>query len=302
MDNLHLLYLEEFDMGNAKFYYYPQPEGASRHLVEIDMGEALGELQSSFEHDTVDAITQSGGIFRSVSKGGEVVTIQRDRMNLGEDLAIIFDGLQNHLDRGYSCMFSSDHAKSWAASCIPSPTGGSFTVDVGDAVFSPITGTTVAGSSIVPVAGDYVVLETDSPPYIREVKKIESISVSAATGGTITFTRRIAFDYTGRMVFCRWYRFFPVLKRASDIGSPIVTNEGGRLFSLSLSLVVDYELLFANYNGNGESIPLTEATPATGDLPNTQGTFSLDTSRGVSVDTRDPRMKVGSPYYSRLID
>ena len=60
-------------MGNAKFFYYPQPDG--RHLVEINMGEALGELQSVFTHDAVDAITQAGGIYRSVSRGAEFVTL-----------------------------------------------------------------------------------------------------------------------------------------------------------------------------------------------------------------------------------
>ena len=56
-------------MGNAKFFYYPQPDG--RHLVEIDMQELIAELQSDISHDAVDGITQGGGIFRSVGRGGE---------------------------------------------------------------------------------------------------------------------------------------------------------------------------------------------------------------------------------------
>ena len=149
--------------GQRKVFYYPQPDG--RHLVEIDMGEALGELQSTIQHDAVDAITQSGGIYRSVSRGAEFVNIQRDRMQLGEDLAVQFEALQNHLDRGFSCMAVSDHAKAWAASAIPSPNGGDYVISVGNAVFTDITGTTVDGSSLVPVAGDYLVIETDSPPW-----------------------------------------------------------------------------------------------------------------------------------------
>ncbi len=263
-------------MGNAKFYYYPQPDG--RHLVEIDMGEALGELQSNFAHDAVDAITQAGGIYRSVSRGAEFVTIQRDRMQLGEDLAIRFRALQNHLDRGFSCMFTADHSKAWAASCIPSPTAGDFTINVGDAVFSSITGTTVNGSSLVPVAGDYVAIETDSPPLVHEVGEVSSASLTMGTGGSITFQNRVAFDYSGRMAFARWYRFWPILKRPQeDIGTPMITNEGGRLFSLSVRLVVDYEAMFAFYNGEGETVALTEPSPSSGDLANTDGSFTLDT-------------------------
>lgn len=263
-------------MGNAKFFYYPQPDG--RHLVEIDMGEALGELQSVFTHDAVDAITQAGGIYRSVSRGAEFVTIQRDRMQLGEDLAVQFRALQNHLDRGFSCMFTADHAKAWAASCIPSPTAGDFTINVGDAVFSSITGTAVGGSSLVPVAGDYVAIDTDSPPLVHEVGEVQSASLTMASGGSITFQNRVCFDYAGRMAFARYYRFWPVLKRPQeDIGSPMITNEGGRLFSLSVRLVVDYEAMFAFYNGEGETVPLAEASPASGDLSNNEGSFTLDT-------------------------
>ena len=271
-------------MGNAKFFYYPQPDG--RHLVEIDMGEALGELQSTVQHDAVDAITQSGGIYRSVSRGAEFVNIQRDRMQLGEDLAVQFEALQNHLDRGFSCMAVSDHAKAWAASAIPSPNGGDNVISVGNAVFTDITGTTVDGSSLVPVAGDYLVIETDSPPLVREVVEVSSASLDMTTGGTITLVNPVSFDYTGRKVFVRWYRFFPLVKRPQeDIGSPLITNEGGRLFSLSVRLVFDYDFYFAMYNGNGESVPLTQASPTTGDLNNNEGTFTLDTARNF-IDTR----------------
>ncbi len=259
-------------MGNAKFFYYPQPDG--RHLVEIDMGEALGELQSEFMHDAVDAVTQAGAIFRSVGRGGEMIRIQRDRMQLGEDLAIQFDALQNHLDRGYSCMFTADADKAWAASFADPPQAGLFSYRVKDAVFSTITGT-----SVLPVADDYVVIESDNPPYIRETQEIDSISVTAQNGGTVTLKNRLNFDYTDRPVFMRWYRFWPVLKRPqSDVGTPIITNEGGRLFSLSLNLQVDYEGLFAFHNGGGYGPQLVRSSPSSGDLENQQGRFTLDTA------------------------
>lgn len=175
-------------------------------------------------------------------------------------------------------MFTADHAKAWAASCIPSPTAGDFTINVGDAVFSSITGTSVGGSSLVPVAGDYVAIDTDSPPLVHEVGEVQSASLTMGTGGSITFQNRVCFDYTGRMAFARWYRFWPILKRPQeDIGTPMITNEGGRLFSLSVRLVVDYEAMFAFYNGEGETVPLAEASPSSGDLSNNEGSFTLDT-------------------------
>jgi len=260
-------------MGNAKFWFYPEPDG--RHLVEIDMGEALGELSSTFFHDAIDGITYSGGISRSVGRGGEIVTIQRDRMQLGEDLAQKFDALQNHLDRGYSVAFTSDSAKAWAASCQTSPAGGSFNLLLKNNPFEALTGTTT-----IPTANEYVVLETGSPAYTRETIETSSVSLTSASGGTITAQNRINFDYNGRKVFARWYRFWPILKRAQgDVGRAIITNEGGRLWSLNVTLVPDYQALFAFYNGDfyqHTNTGLSTAPPTSGDLPSNAGQNSLD--------------------------
>lgn len=263
-------------MGNAKFFYYPQPDG--RHLVEIDLQEPIAELQSEISHDAVDGITQGGGIFRSVGRGGEGITIQRDRMQLGEDLAIQFDALQNHLDRGFSCSFVTNHDKAWAAALSTPPQAGGFTFQVKDNPFIDFT-----GSSTVPVAGDYVVIETDSPPYIREVQKIDSISVTASSGGSVTFTKRLNFDYSNRVVFMRYYRFWYGLKRPQgDIGTPIITNENGRLFSLNMRLVVDYQTYFAKHNGLGLSTRLIGPSPSSGPLPNNDGRASIDSAQNVT--------------------
>ena len=259
-------------MGNAKFWFYPEPDG--RHLVEIDMGEALGEPSSAFFHDAVDGITYSGGISRSVGRGGEIITIQRDRMQLGEELANKFDALQSHLDRGFSVAFTADSSKAWAASCQTSPAGGDFSVLVKNNPFDVLTGT-----STTPAANDYVVLETGSPAYTREIIKLQSASLTSASGGTLTAQQRINFTYAGRSVFARYYRFWPVLKRASDIGRAIITNEGGRLFSLNLTLVPDYETLFAFYNGEvyqNVSVGLAPFSPTTGSIPSNSGQSSID--------------------------
>lgn len=268
-------------MGNAKFYYHPQPVGTQPQLVEIDMGEALGELQSEFVYDVADAITQSGAIFRSVGRGSEIVEIQRDRMQLGEDLAIQFDALQNHLDRGFTVAFSADSAKSWCAAFKSPPQAGNFTYSVGRAVFSDITGT-----SVLPIANDYVVVESDNPPYIRETHQIDTISITASSGGTVSLEHRLNFDYTNRPVFMRWYRFWPSLKRPqSDVGKPIITNEGGRLFSLSLRLQVDYVNLFAAHDGNGYGMSFVEPSSSSGNLNNQSGKRTLDSGTSEKYST-----------------
>tara|TARA_R100000655_G_scaffold24339_1_gene48929 strand:+ start:4772 stop:5647 length:876 start_codon:yes stop_codon:yes gene_type:complete len=260
-------------MGNAKFWFYPEPDG--RHLVEIDMGEALGELSSNFFHDVIDGITYSGGISRSVGRGGEVVTIQRDRMQLGEELAHKFDALQNHLDRGYSVAFTADSSKAWAASCQTSPTAGSFNLLLKNNPFEALTGT-----STIPSANDYVVLETGSPAYMREVVEVSSRSLTSASGGNITTQSRINFDYNTRQTFARWYRFWPILKRSqNDVGRAIITNEGGRLWSLNVTLVPDYQALFAFFNGEfyqHTNFALTPSSPTSGALPSSSGQQSLD--------------------------
>ena len=283
-------------MGNAKFFYYPQPDG--RHLVEIDLQQLIGELQSDIQHDAVDGVTLSGGIFRSVTRGGEGVTIQRDRMKLGEDLAIQFDALQNHLDRGFSCSFVTNHDKAWAAAFEDPPQAGDFTFQVKNNPFVDFT-----GSTTVPVAGDYVVIETDSPPYIREVQKIQSISVTAASGGTITFTQRLNFDYTGRKTFVKFYRFWYGLKRPQgDIGTPIITNESGRLFTLNFRLVVDYEFYFAMHNGDGISTPLIDKSPDTGPLPNNNGRSNPDKTRHTNTPLRQNQSVNPSFFISGIFD
>ena len=260
-------------MGNAKFWFYPQPDG--RHLVEIDMGEALGELSSSFFHDAIDGVTYSGGIFRSVGRGGEVVSIQRDRMQLGEELAHKFDALQNHLDRGFSVSFTSDSSKAWIASCQTSPTAGTFSLLVKNNPFEALTGTTT-----IPAANDYLVLETGSPAYTREVVEVSAATLTSASGGNITTQNRINFDYNTRQTFARWYRFWPVLKRAqNEVGRPIITNEGGRLWSLNVTLVPDYQALFAFFNGEfftHTTQGLIPASPSSGALPSSSGQQSLD--------------------------
>jgi hypothetical protein len=76
-------------MGNAKFFYYPEPHGSFAHPVILDLGEALGEMYSDMITEAVDAISLTGSMSRSVGRMQEIVTIQRDRMVLGFTLCKI---------------------------------------------------------------------------------------------------------------------------------------------------------------------------------------------------------------------
>ena len=78
----------------AKFYFYPQPNGA--RLVEIDLGESLGELFFDFEYQEETNTSLTGGMHRPVTMGRQVITIQRDRLSGSEDLANKLRALENH--------------------------------------------------------------------------------------------------------------------------------------------------------------------------------------------------------------
>jgi hypothetical protein len=235
----------------ARFYFYPQPNGSN--LITIDLEEELGELYSDFYVDAVDAVTRSGHRQRSVGRMAEIVTIQRDRLKLSEDLAYQFYALQNHLDRGFSCSFTADHTKAWAAPIRL----GVLNTNVQDIPcyrnpFQSIVNP--AASGLIPDVGDIITIETMPPGMITEQHKLSNVSqLSSVTGGQFSISKGLNFQYE-RPAFARYYRFWPVLKRpASQVGRNIITNENGRLFSLNITLEVDYLTLFKFHPGETET-------------------------------------------------
>tara|TARA_R110000824_G_scaffold19663_6_gene75683 strand:+ start:6068 stop:6967 length:900 start_codon:yes stop_codon:yes gene_type:complete len=274
---------------SARFYYYPEPNGS--HLVTIDLGEELGELFSDIPMDVIDGISMTGGIQRSVGGGGEVITIQRDRLNLGEDLAYKFAALQNHLDRGFSCAFTSDHTKAWCAPIMNYLGSGYFDVNVFSNPFNSFVDP--LNANIIPSVGDYVVIESKPPAMLHELHKLDDITnLSGLSNGNFLTKDRINFQYN-RRAFARWYRFWPVLKRpAQEVGKNIITNEGGRLFSLSLKLVPDYSTLFAYHPESFDGVVqlgdnLVTTSPATGTLPTGGGITSGGGGGGIDGTVSD---------------
>jgi len=257
-------------MGNAKFWFYPMP--AANHLVEIDMGEGLAELFSEYRKDIQEAIALNGSRYRTVGLTTEIITIQRDRMVLGETLASKFRALQNHLDRGYMCSFCSDSAKAWIAPLSTMPlNGGSASFDVMANPFQNIVGTNI------PTVNDYLVMETGSPASVAEQIKISAISATAIAGGLVVPNDPINFTYKSD-TWVRYYRFWPCLKRpAEDAGRPIITNEHGALWSLELRLVVDWGALYSYHPGVYESdykFPFIESGDT--ESPYSRERFGLD--------------------------
>ena len=75
--------------------------------------------------------------------------------------------------------------------------------------------------------------------------KVASLTATASSSGTITFTTPILFDFEAGAAAVRYYRFWPALKRPqNNLGSNMITNERGFLFSLDVTLVPDYEEYF----------------------------------------------------------
>ena len=282
---------------SASFYYYPQPAG--NHLVEVNLQEDLGEMFEDMLIESVDTVSLNGSRSRSISKMGEIITIQRDRLIGGIDTYYQLKTLQNHLDRGYSVSFTADNSKKWIYPIIGNPTGGVFSVNVGQ---DPFRNMHLSNPSQIQ-GSDYFVIETaPDPDIIQEMNKANSVSVSVS-GGTVNLTERLAYDYANRRAFIRWFRYYPVLKRPQeDLGKSIVTNENGRLFSLNLRLVVDYETLFAFHpvgasnDEIGLGSQLIRESPDTGAIPDRGGSRGIDgiktTFGGLNVQDIAPRPSI----------
>ncbi len=225
-------------MGNAKFYFYPEPNGG--RLVEIDLGERLGELFFDFEVQQETATSMAGGMYRAVTMSRQVITIQRDRLKLGEDIANKMRAMENHLNRGYSVAFCSDADKSYCFPVSNFPYTGDTSFQVLGDPFRNMTG------SKLPSANDYIAFDTPNLAATYEVGKYTSATgaFTSVNGGSMNIAEGLSFTYT-KPAFVRYYRFWPCLRLASNVGQSIITNENGILFSLALQLVVDTSTLFS---------------------------------------------------------
>ena len=225
-------------MGNAKFYFYPQPNGA--RLIEIDLGERLGELFFDFDIQEETVTSAAGGMYRALTMSRQVITIQRDRLKLGEDMANRLRAMESHLNRGYAISFCSDADRAFCYPISNFPYTGDTSFNVLGDPFRNMTG------NKLPSVNDYLAIETPNLAATYEVAKYQSATgpFTAVNGGTMNISNGVNFTYS-RPAFARYYRFWPCLRRAGNVGESIITNENGILFSLSLQLVVDTATLFS---------------------------------------------------------
>ena len=292
-------------MGNPKFFYFPSPNGQRLHT--IDLGEPLAEMYSEFEVDSTTAVGFDGSMYRTTGVHREIVTIQRDRFKLGEDLAIQFQALQSHLDRGFSVAFSADSDKCYCFPLSLNPSGGDHQINVSGDPFRGFTG------GAVPADNDYITIESQNPALLYEQHKVlpqntstPAATITAAAGGQINISPSVAFNH--QVSFARYYRFYPLLKRPNeDVGKAIVTSEGGRLFSLNLRLVVDYQQLFSNHPDVGEY--LTQEPQWAQEVPSFSGVVvfpedggfrrNLDNNSMIDDSTYATNQSLIHPYATR---
>lgn len=276
---------------SAKFFFYPQPTG--NQLITIDLGEDLAELYSDWDYTSSTGQAMNGKMTTTTQLNREIVTIIRDRMQGGEDLAHKFAALQNHLDRGYSVAFTADHTKAFCFPLKVSPFGGDTTLDCFNNPFYSLLNT-----AINPTVNDYVCIETQPPGALYEMAKISAVdsNFGSTVGGEVTVDRAINFTYTSS-AFMRWYRFWPVLKRLEeDRGKAIITNEHGITWSLELRLTPDYSNLYgfhpsidSDYSASGLSSYVLNAP---GEISNTSEVYqsppkTLDNPPGSALSLDD---------------
>tara|TARA_R100000329_G_scaffold151333_1_gene147049 strand:- start:7994 stop:8803 length:810 start_codon:yes stop_codon:yes gene_type:complete len=236
-------------MGNAAFYFYPQPDGSK--LVTIDLGSPLGQMFSDFEWQSSTGVSISGRTRRVNGMTREIITISRDRMAGHETTATKLMALQNHLDRGYSCIFTADTDKTWLAPIRKTPVSGDTAVSVYKNPFTGIVGTQI------PAVDDYVAIETMGPGMIQEIRKISSVTNLSSTAASYFECDAVNFSYHDKLAFARWYRCYYGLKRPqSDVGQAMVTNESGILFSLELRVTPDPSLLFKYHPKEGRDLDI----------------------------------------------
>lgn len=284
-------------MGNPKFFFFPEPDGSQ--LVEIDLGEGLAEFFFDFEVQSSTGVAFDGAMYRSTTTHRQVLNIQRDRFTAGEDLAIKFAALQNHLDRGFSCAFAVDSDRAWCHPIITEPAGGDQSVLLGGDPFRGFSGLQA------PLANDYCSILSQNPELLFEQNKVSnsfsSVGWSPAAGGTLPLTNKIAFSYS-KPSFITHYRFFPLLKRIQgDVGTNIITNETGRLFSLSIRLVVDTASLFSFHPDVDQQAGQANSwigAPVQGGVAAGRVTLDRPSSTPRPTGMYNPRNQITKPWWS----
>ncbi len=222
-------------MANAYFFYYPDIEGT---LERIDLGENLSDLQVTPQRTIEDAYSLSGTMYRTVSGGSLLVRIVDDRFT-DDDLAYTLESMWTHLELGGFCGACNDATQAWAGFASSPPQRGDTTIVTAGNAFSAYTdGLTTATL----VSGDIICIQSGLPGLKREYLK-----VSSKSGGTITLSEPVRYNYpSGSTIMVRHRDFYPILRAPEgSIGMQPVTHDRRISYTLDISLEEAHDAIAA---------------------------------------------------------
>ena len=248
-------------MGLPTIYWYPDPSGSVETYTFL---ENLTDLQVQPIRETYDAVTLSGGLYRSHAAARQQVRIVLENFT-SEAFYLKMQSLSAHLERGGSIGFSLDHDRTWGAFL-----SSAFTAERGDTQLGVqhILTTTGAMSpnyfrpwsnSAALGADDYVCINNANPEGFREYKNITSIS---NTSFTVTLDEGLLYTYGSMPVLIRWRDFWPALKLRSDLTTPMLTTNHRLSYTLDMVLEEDWDAIYSMSVGTPLRVDAIEAQGA----------------------------------------
>lgn len=236
-------------MGNPFFSWKPHTQFAER--IEINIPEALSDLQVTPIRDVADALTYCGRYRRTTLRPSVKVRILLERFT-DRDLFRQLTNMINHLERGGVVAFGVDDAKCWGAtSSGPITYAGTTRLDTGPNLYKNFADAssslnTLTGSTSAPY-GDEIIIESPAPQAFREYHALYSVA-SRTTGDGIAST--IDLDAMGssvtgqrtRMdiddpVHIRYSDFWPYcFLPAGNVGGALLVHDHRIAYTLDLEL------------------------------------------------------------------
>lgn len=213
-------------MGNSIIWWYPGGQGP---LQEIDLGEALSDVQPVAVHSGVSSEAADGSL-RRMTLGGWL-TVRLVLSNFDDAaLARKLLSLETHLKKGFPISVALDEDTAWAGILAAPPAQGDTTVTTrAGNEFAVYT-----GSSAALVSGDEVRISSGAPEVWREYFAVDSVS-----GTSVTLAESVRYPHSVGPVVLAARDFFPVLVYDGPPDRPIVSDDYRRVYTLDLPLRED---------------------------------------------------------------
>lgn len=240
-------------MGNAAIWF--APETAAGTLRKISLPGRLSDLQPAVRRD-VDIAQAWGGRFDEQAFRAQPRAEVRVGPFRNELLWREFARLENHLERGGSCLVAEDDAKAWAAFIDPPQDGQQIFV-------ATSTPWELLGGA--PSFGDTLMLEGPSPEHLMEPFGL--LSWTEANGAVIVGTPAIHDWSSRRWALLRTRGFWPEMVRAKEErGSRMLTRTPQGAYTFSVTLDMDIDAI--NAHAAVEGLVLQGETEVAGAIPN----------------------------------